>query len=76
LTHFVPQRQTFPDICGRLFGFFQPLSHGPVRLEQRIALTRERLKKAEEAAANVGEGLSLRDEMRQRWSALIEEFEA
>lgn len=33
---------------------------------------RERLKKAEDAAIAAGQGMSLRDEMRQRWSSLIE----
>ena len=33
---------------------------------------RELLKKAEDAAIAAGQGMSLRDEMRQRWSSLIE----
>ena len=37
---------------------------------------RARLKDAEVAAQKAGEGLSLRDEMRQRWTALVEALDA
>jgi DNA-binding transcriptional MerR regulator len=54
----------------------QTLSRERDALLEANRTMRDRLRKAEEAAANAGGSLSLRDEMRQRWAALAGEMDA